>query len=190
MWRRPAQSIPTSINRYRTISSLLNSASDIPWRWSFSSITEQIADRLVSLHWGICLFLLIIKSLWLGSTPISVPPLYLLLLLLEIQTPFAGTKYDFKPPHPVTADFFIWDKPFLGWTRLMVLLVLGFYFTVQCSRKGNQEQYRQSFMGNFRSMSPNFTIQSKNGLSCRKYTERSYVISCLATWRRRLRASN
>ena len=190
MWWRPAQSIPTSINRYRTISSLLNSASDIPWRWSFSSIIEQIADRLVSLNWGICLFLLIIKSLWLGSTPISVPPLYLLLLLLEIQTPFAGTKYDFKPRHPVTADFFISDKPFLGWTRLMVLLVLGFISLFSVREKAIGGQYKQSFVRNFRSMSPNFTIQSKNGLSCRKYTERSYVISCLATWRRRLRASN
>lgn len=154
MWRRLSQSIPTSIKRYRTISSLLNSASDIPWRWSFSSITEQIADRLVSLNWDICLFLLIIKSLWLGSVPISVLPLFLLLSLLEIQTPFAGTKYDSKLRHPVTADFFIWDKPFLGWTRLMVLLV--FWFTsLQCQEriaateqsvreKAIREQYRQS----------------------------------------------
>ena len=121
-WRRllPHNS-PTSIKRYRTLSSLLNSASEIPWRMSFSSITEQTAVRLVCVNWGSC-SLLLLKSLWLGPALISATPMFLLLLLLEIRSPFSWPKYDFKPRHPVTTDFFITDKKIFGWIWFMTLL--------------------------------------------------------------------
>lgn len=120
--RRLPHNIPTCIKRYRTISSLLSSASGIPWLWSFSSITEQIATRLVSLNWGSC-SLLLLKSLWLGPALISVPLSFLFGFLLEIRSPFAWAKLR----HTVTADFFIWDKTLLGWIWSMTPLAFCFF---------------------------------------------------------------
>ena len=124
-WACLDHNIPSSTKRWRTISSLLNSASEIPWRWLFSSITKQIAARVVSLNRGSCFFLLL-KLLWLGPALISFPPLS--------PFPFPGPKYDSKPRHPVAADFFIWDKPFLGWIRFMTFLSLWFV-SLQCQER-------------------------------------------------------
>ena len=178
-WRQLSHNIPTSTKRYRTISSLLNSASEIPWRKSFSSITEQIALRLISLNRGSCSLLPLKSPLWLISFPLLLP----FPLLLEMRSPLTGPKCGFKPLHPVTAGLFIWDKPFLGWIRFMTLLAFWFA-SLQCQKScAWSERSRKGIWGTRASLlwevsvafSENFTIQSDDGPSTRMHSEWCYV---------------